>query len=136
MNKEQLMTDLIVDEGIRTELYRCTAGKQTIGVGRNIQDRGISKGEAMFLLANDIDSVCDELDARLYWWRDLPQDVQLALANMAFNMGVPKLLKFERMLEDLENKRFGSAAEEALDSRWAEQVGDRADRIAKLIRSA
>lgn len=136
MNKEQLIQDLIRDEGMKTEPYHCTSGKLTIGVGRNLDDRGISKGEAMYLLTNDIEIVEVELDARLSWWRDMPDDVQRALANMAFNIGVPRLLNFERMLNALRHREFTVAADEAMDSRWSDQVGTRATRIAELIRNA
>ncbi len=136
MNKEQLIQDLIVDEDLRTALYRCTAGKTTIGIGRNLTDNGIRKNEAMFMALNDIEDVESELNSHAPWWREMPEQAQRALANMCFNLGWPRLSKFQNMLNDLENRRYDSAAEEALDSRWAEQVGERAHRIADLIRNA
>ncbi len=111
MNKEQLIQDLILDEGLKTDPYEDTVGKLTIGVGRNLTDRGISQAEAMFLLANDIEIVEVELDARLSWWRDMPDDVQRALANLAFNMGVPTLLNFVQALAALQERDFDKAAD-------------------------
>jgi len=136
LNKEKLVRDLIRDEGMRTDIYEDTVGKQTIGVGRNLTDRGISEAEAMFMLTNDIEIVEKELDTRMSWWKTKPADIQLALANMAFNMGVPTLLRFHKMLAAIIQDDNDTAAEQALDSKWAEQVGARARRIAELIRSA
>jgi len=136
MNKEQLVQDLILDEGLKTDPYEDTVGKLTIGVGRNLTDRGITKPEAMFLLTNDIEIVEAELDARLAWWRDMPDDVQRALANLAFNMGVPTLLNFRKALSALRQRDFDTAADEFLQSRWAGQVGLRARRVTELVRNA
>ena len=136
MNKEQLIQDLISDEGLRTEPYIDTVGKMTIGVGRNLDDNGISQAEAMFMLTNDIEMVETELDARLDWWRGLPDDAQRALCNMTFNLGWPRLSKFEKMLAALKDRDFEEAAAQALASKWATQVGQRAIRIAQLFRNA
>jgi lysozyme len=136
MNKEQLIQDLISDEGLRTEPYIDTVGKMTIGVGRNLDDNGISPAEAMFMLTNDIEMVETELDARLDWWRGLPDDAQRALCNMTFNIGWPRLSKFEKMLAALKDRDFEEAAAQALASKWATQVGQRAIRIAQLFRYA
>ncbi len=136
MNKEQLIQDLISDEGLRTEPYIDTVGKMTIGVGRNLDDNGISQAEAMFMLTNDIEMVETELDARLDWWRGLPDDAQRALCNMTFSLGWPRLSKFEKMLAALKDRDFEEAAAQALASKWATQVGQRAIRIAQLFRYA
>lgn len=69
MDIDKLSKELRNDEGVRFKPYRDTVGKLTIGVGRNLDDRGISPGEADYLLANDIRIVCDELDRRLGWWQ-------------------------------------------------------------------
>jgi len=136
MDREQLIQDLILDEGMRTEPYTDTVGKLTIGIGRNLDDNGISKAEAMFLLANDIEMVETELDAKMDWWRGLPDDAQRALCNMTFNMGHPRISHFKKMLSSLKSRNFEGAAAHALDSKWADQVGQRADRIATLFRNA
>lgn len=65
MNIEQLKKELIRDEGFRSKPYKCTAGKLTIGVGRNIEDNGITEDEAMYLLENDIASCIKQLTAKL-----------------------------------------------------------------------
>lgn len=134
MNIVTLKDELIRDEGMRLHPYRCTAGKLTIGVGRNIEDNGITEEEALFLLGSDIRHLLEELDARWPWWRTMTDARQRALVNMAFNMGAPTLAKFKNMLAALEAGDYDRAATEALDSKWARQVGRRADRIANMIR--
>ena len=134
MDREQLFDDLVRDEGLKLEIYKCTAGKITIGVGRNIEDRGITTSEARLLLANDVDIISGELTNNFPWWVSMPEPAQRALANMAFNLGVPRLSQFKNMLSALEKGDYNVAAKEALDSNWAKQVGDRANRIAKVFR--
>tara|TARA_Y100000004_G_C8947490_1_gene426954 strand:- start:173 stop:604 length:432 start_codon:yes stop_codon:yes gene_type:complete len=134
MDREQLFDDLVRDEGLKLEIYKCTAGKLTIGVGRNIEDRGITTSEARLLLANDVDIISDELTNNFPWWVSMPEPAQRALANMAFNLGVPRLCQFKNMLSALKKGDYNVAAKEALDSNWAKQVGDRANRIAKVFR--
>lgn len=131
---EDLKDDLIRDEGLRLKPYKDTVGKITIGVGRNLDDVGISPLEANTLLENDINRTLSDLDDNAPWWRSLPEDAQRGIANMCFNMGWPRLSKFRKMLTALEENRFNDAAREALDSKWASQVGNRSERIADLYR--
>ncbi len=123
------------DEGLRLKPYKDTVGKLTIGYGRNLDDVGISETEAEHLLRSDLRKVLRDLDLKLPWWRDLTRNRQCALANMAFNLGIGGLFKFKNMLSALMEKNYSIAADEALDSKWAKQVGDRAIRIADLIRN-
>lgn len=135
MNIDTLKAELIRDEGLRLKPYRCTAGKLTIGVGRNIDDRGISEAEAMMLLGSDIAAITAELDRAIPWWSSLSDARRRALVNMGVNMGVPRLLGFKRMLAAMQVGDFATAAVEALDSKWAIDVGvGRAGRVAALIR--
>ncbi|KAF0146691.1 MAG: lysozyme [Rhodospirillaceae bacterium] len=136
MNITLLKQELIRDEGLRLKPYRCPAGKLTIGVGRNLDDRGISEAEAMVLLDNDIAIVVDELGHALPWWQALPEGPDRALANMTVNMGAPRLLGFRQMLGALKQGDYVTAAKEAQNSQWARQVGDRAKHIANLIQAA
>ena len=129
-----LIQYLMVDEGFRSKPYKDTVGKLTIGYGRNLEDRGITEREAYKLLKNDAYEVMTQLDKVFPWWSTLTASRQCAVANMGFNLGIKGLLKFKRMLKALEEKKYHTAAEEALDSKWAKQVGDRAERIANIIR--
>lgn len=129
-----IFAELERDEGLRLKPYRDTVGKLTLGIGRNIDDMGITKAEAIYLLENDIERVERELDTAMPWWRTLSDGRQRAMINLAFNMGISRLLGFKNMLAAMQAGRWVIAADEALLSRWAKQVGDRADRIAELIR--
>jgi lysozyme len=129
-----LQLDLIRDEGLRLKPYPDSVGKLTIGVGRNLDDRGISRDEALILCANDVAVAAGDLDRNASWWRGLSEPRARALMNMAFNLGWPRLAGFKVMLAALEHGDNVSAAREALDSAWAKQVGMRAVRIADLFK--
>ena len=131
----QLFHDLMRDEGFRERVYRCSAGKQTIGYGWNIDDQPISRLSASMILADQIDSVTEELTDALPWWETLPDNAKLGLANMAFNLGLTRLLKFKKMLAALKAHDFGTGTLEGLESKLARQVGSRALRIADLYKS-
>ncbi len=129
-----LFKEIERDEGLRLKPYADTVGKTTIGYGRNLDDNGISRQEADFMLSNDIDRVEKELDTFIPWWKTLSDARQRAILNMAFNMGISRLLGFKNMLGAMQAGRWVIAADEALLSRWAKQVGDRANRIAEQIK--
>lgn len=132
---DQLEKLLIEHEGERLQPYRCTAGKLTIGIGRNIEDRGISHDEAMFMLRNDIQICIDELTARLPWFDQAPKTVKIVLIDMCFNLGAPRLMKFKQTLSFLENRNYQAAAVEMLNSNWAFQVGQRALTLSHMLKS-
>lgn len=130
MQINQIISDLERDEGVRLKPYLDTVGKTTIGIGRNLTDNGITAAEAKMLLQNDLFRVANELDRVAPWWREMSQVRQNALVNMAFNLGLPRLLTFKKMMLALENGNFETAWAEAMGSKWAAQVGERANRIA------
>ena len=133
--RENLIADLTRDEGKRSIVYQDSGGILTIGIGRNLESRGVSDEEIAILLGNDLVIVTADLDRNALWWRGMPADKQRALANMCFNLGWPRLSGFTLMLAALESGDWDEAANQALDSRWAVQVGARAERIAELFRS-
>jgi lysozyme len=130
---ESLKDWLIRNEGIKQTPYTDTVGKLTIGVGRNLTDRGLTLEEVYYLLDNDIDTARTNLE-HYSWYVIQPFGVRDALCNMCFNMGLTRLLKFEKMIEALKAKKYQKAAAEALDSVWAKQVGKRAQEVAAVIR--
>lgn len=132
--KNNLINWLKRDEGFAAFPYSCPAGQLTIGYGRNLEKRGITQKEALFLLENDMDDFYRQL-LNLDWFITLPPGVQDALINMTFNLGFIGLLKFKKMIAALENKDYATAAREALDSLWARQVPARAKRVAVQIRA-
>lgn len=134
MNKTELAKQLRSDEGVRSKMYKDSVGKWTVGVGRNIEDNGLRDNEIELMLQNDIADVEKQLDRALPWWRNLSDVRQQALANMCFNLGITKLLTFKTTLSHLQSGRYSQAADSALASLWAGQVGQRAQRIAEQIR--
>lgn len=132
MNLDQLRADLERDEGVCLTPYKDTVGVMTIGIGHNLQ-MGISPAVKDLIFEEDIADVVAELDRNAPWWRGLSETRQRALANMAFNLGWPRLSNFKNTLAALEAGDFEKAAVEAMDSKWARQVKGRAERIAKLI---
>jgi lysozyme len=136
MSKQDLIRQIIRHEGFKKFPYRCTAGKLTIGVGRNIDDVGISESEALFLLENDIDRVTAELRSRDYFQAVEGDDVRSrVLIDMAFNLGIAGLDKFRRTLDAVKRKDFVEASDLMLESRWATQVGQRARRLAEMMKT-
>jgi lysozyme len=134
---QELVGDLIRDEGFKRHAYQDHLGYWTIGVGRLIDARrggGLSDEEIRYLLKNDIARIEKDLDEKLPWWRELSERRQRALANLAFQLGTGGLLEFSNMLDALEDGDHAKAAEEALDSKWAVQTPQRAQRIATMIR--
>lgn len=127
-------------EGLRMEAYLCPAGKLTIGYGHNceawpvvdVRKVGdvISREKAEELLVEDVFGVVDELDDALPWWRELSEPRQAVLLNMAFNLGLPKLLTFKKAIAAMYAGDWNKAAHEMLDSQWALQVKGRAAELA------
>lgn len=133
----------LIDELKRDEVfvpygYNDDRGNLTIGYGRLIDKRlggGLTEPEANQLLLNDISNVIEDLDRNVPWWHEMSDNAQRGLANMCFNLGWPRLSKFVKMLAAMKEGNMQTAADEALDSLWAGQVGEnRAGRIANLIR--
>ena len=133
---EGLREDLIAEEGIRLKPYLCPAGKLTLGVGRNLDDVGITEDEAMAMLDNDIERVKGQLAKAFPWLETKSPDVQRAIANMTFQMGIGALLKFKKMLAALQARDYNAARREALDSAWAKQTPQRAKRVTDLFKEA
>ena len=132
---DSLEDQLIDHEGLELKPYHCTADKLTIGVGRNIQDRGITEDEARYLLKNDIKIVEDELLTRQPVVAGLDSVRQRVLVDMGFNLGLPILMKFQNMWAAIEDEDYHEAARQMMDSRWAKQVGRRAERLAQAMSS-
>lgn len=133
MNLAQLERELTTDEGKHNRPYLCTAGKTTIGVGRNLDDVGLNDEEIAFLLRNDINRVCADLDREIPWWRQMSEARQRVVANMGFNLGIRGLLGFKNTLAAMREGRYKDAASGMLASKWAGQVGARAQRLAKMM---
>jgi lysozyme len=135
MNKAKLAEQLKKHEGIKLKPYTDTVGKLTLGIGRNLEDKGITEQEALFMLNNDVDYFYGKLAKRLPWFLNLDDVRQNVLVNMAFNLGVGGLLTFKNMLRLVSIGHYQEGAKEMLNSKWAEQVGYRANELAEQMRT-
>ncbi len=133
MDREALIRQLRLHEGERLKPYRCTAGKLTIGIGRNLEDRGITAAESAYLLGNDIAAVQQQVLNALPWAAQLDDVRQRVLLDMAFNMGIGGLLSFKNTLATIKAGDYTKAAAMMLDSKWAGQVGQRAERLSRMM---
>ena len=98
MNYDRLKKQLVVHEGLELKPYKCTANKTTIGVGRNIEEVGISEDEAMYLLENDIKNVVAQCQATFSWFDGLTDIRKEAIVNLVFNMGLSTFCKFKNTI--------------------------------------
>jgi len=133
MSDRRLINMITLHEGKRHHVYECSSGKLTIGVGRNLEDLGLTDGEIDFLLRNDLMRVQSELATNVPCFLKLSETRQDVLMDMCFNLGLGQFIKFQKMLTALEMGEYEEAAKEMLDSRWARQVGERATRLAKMM---
>ena len=154
-NVSHFLDKLIEHEGMVLTVYEDSLGIETIGIGRNLKDRGISKEEleymdipnmaivyehgiteadARYLARNDIKIVEDELCRVHPCVENLDSVRQLVLMDMAYNMGVPRLCKFQKMWNAIHEQNYEAASWEMLDSRWARQVGRRATILSNAMK--
>lgn len=134
LNNEQIAQYVQAHEGLSLKPYYCTANKLSIGIGRNLDDRGISKEEALILFSNDLrDAV---IDLKRVFGNDFigfPDGVQLALIDMMFQLGLTRFSGFKKMIEFLKAGNFKEAARELMDSKYARQVPNRAKQNRDLV---
>lgn len=133
--RRQLKDQLIKHEGLAKKVYRCPAGYLTIGIGRNLEAVGITEAEALYLLDNDISRVIKELNLSLPWVLALDSVRLQVVANMCFNLGISRLLGFKKMLAALKISHYEKAADEMVDSKWYNDVGQRAKELVEMMRT-
>ena len=139
MNKDKLIEALIKEEGYKYEIYLDHLGYPTFGVGHLVLEKDeehgkpvgtpVSEERILECLSKDIDIVCDELDMKDPWWRNLDDNRQRVMANMCFNLGHPRLSNFKKFIGAMQISDWETAAVEMMDSKWAGQVGNRAIRL-------
>ena len=143
MDIDKLREELTLDEGCVDNIYLDHLGYSTFGIGHLVLktdpeyeqevDTPVSEDRIKECFEKDIQNVIDDLDRNMDWWKDLPEDLQRVMANMCFNLGITRLLKFKNFLSAMENKDWEKAAVEMIDSRWATQVGARATRLKERV---
>jgi len=130
-----MRAELSRDEGRKKRIYTDTVGKITGGVGRNLSDRDFSDDEIDLMLNNDIAMSEADLDRVAPWWRKMNDVRQRVLLNMHFNMGWGTLSMFKNTLSAMQVGEYAKAADGMLASHWAQQVGQRAVHLAKMMRT-
>lgn len=132
-DRAALVAQLIDHEGLRLKPYTDTVGKLTIGCGRNLNDRGISKRTALDMLDEDIDLSVQELTTAFGWFAGLDAIRQRVLIDMHINLGLFRLRQFRKMLAAIGQQNYADAAREMKNSKWAQQVGRRAVTLAGMM---
>ena len=132
---EKLLEMLKRHEGVKSHVYLCSAGYETIGVGRNISKSGIglSDDEVDYLLENDIERVIKELSSEYPWFNTLDDVRKDAMIDISFNLGATRLRGFKRALAAMEVADYKTAAKEFLDSKWSRDVKGRATELCYMI---
>lgn len=132
MNYHRVIEQIKQHEGLKLKPYHCTSGKLTIGYGRNLEAKGISKGEAESMLLSDIAEVEEKL-VRTGFLSGLNDARKAVLINMAFQLGFNGLSKFRNMLAAVQSEQYALAASEMLDSLWAKQTPNRAKELSEQM---
>lgn len=133
MDRERLAAQLRLHEGVELKPYKCTAGYLTIGEGRNIEERGLSDDEIDYILNNDVDIATSELASSFDWFAGLDDVRMRVVVDMVFNLGMPRFKQFQNMISAIEAGDWPEAAAQMMDSRWAKQVGARAERLRDMM---
>ena len=144
MNIEQLRQELKTDEGVKYEVYLDHLGLPTCGIGHLIKDtdpeQGLEVGTAISeervneLFDEDIQVTLQECRYLYEDFDDLPEEAQRIIANMMFNLGRPRLSRFLKMKQHVDNRDFISASEEMKNSKWYMQVTNRAERLCQRMK--
>ena len=145
MNIEQLRKELEVDEGVKYEIYNDHLGYPTFGIGHLVRDNDPENGEPVGTLISedrvieafneDVETVLNDCAILYDDFDDLPEEAQLIIANMMFNLGRPRLSKFKGMKSGVDSRDWNKAADEMIDSAWYQQVPNRAGRLVKRMRA-
>ena len=145
MNKDQLREELAEDEGCKFEIYLDHLGLPTFGIGALIKDGDPECGQPVGTPVDEervrqrfsLDIAVTIEDCKVLYddFDDLPEECQLVIANMMFNMGRPRLSKFKGMKAGIDARDWSKAADEMVDSRWHDQVPNRAKRLVKRMRA-
>ena len=143
MNIDKLREQLKIDEGVKYEIYRDHLGYLTFGIGHLITEKDPEYGQPIKTeVSSDRVNEVFNADVQLYInetkkvFPDLeskPEAIQLVLVNMCFNLGAPRLQKFKKFVAAINDEQWIEASVEMMDSRWARQVGPRAERLKEVV---
>ena len=144
--RETVKEDLIKHEGYKDEIYLCSEGIPTFGIGHAIKEHDIEytwpvgspieKERIDNAFEADFEDACKDCEALFKNFADLPVQVQRVLVNMAFNLGRTRLGRFKKMVKAVDEGNFVEAANQMVDSRWYNQVGNRSIELENWMRNA
>ena len=145
MNLEQLQQELAIDEGCKLEIYLDHLGYKTVGIGHLITEDDelygfevgttVSQEHVDELFHEDIQRTVRDCELLYSDFNELPEEAQLCIANMYFQLGRPRLSKFRKMKAAVDKRDWAEASRQMLDSRWAKQTPNRAMRLAHRIQA-
>jgi lysozyme len=130
---DKLIAKIEREEGYSPSMYKCPADYWTIGAGINLEKQHIPKHVADAWLESIVTPLIETLSG-YSWFNSLNQARQIVIADMAYQMGLAGLLQFQNMIQAIMDNDYEKAAEEMLDSRWARQTPNRANRNAQAMR--
>lgn len=133
MTHDRLKKLLIKHEGEKFKPYKCTAGKLTIGIGHNLDDKGISKAVSDLLYKEDIAEVIDDLHIIFNNFDELPENIQLVLADMRFQLGGSGFRKFKQLINAVNNYNWVEMINQMRDSSWFKQVPNRVNDLMNMV---
>ena len=122
-------------EGFRSKVYKCTEGYDTIGYGFAIKDLELDEDISEMILMQKLDNLMTRIGKTFVWWRAADSTVKDVVVEMCYQLGVSGFSKFKKTIDHLENKRYGKASAEMLDSKWARQTPNRALELSNLIKN-
>lgn len=145
MDIDQLREELAYDEGCVYEIYLDHLGLPTFGIGHLVREEDpengwevgttVSEERVVDVFESDIAITIEDCEKLYDDFYDLPEEAQLIIANMCFNLGYPRLSKFKGMKAGVDARDWNRAADEMVDSRWYRQVTNRADRLVERMRA-
>ena len=145
MDLEKLREELEIDEGCKYEIYLDHLGYPTFGIGHLVTESdpehggevgtSVSEDRVIEAFETDVETVLSDCERLYVQFEHLPEEVQLIVANMMFNMGRPRLSKFKGMKRGVDARDWNAAADEMVDSAWYRQVTNRAERLVVRMRA-
>ena len=145
MNVDKLREQLKIDEGVKYEVYKDHLGYPTFGIGHLVvegdEEMGkpvgtpVSEERVNSVFESDVQKFVVESEKVFPNLKDLPEEAQQVIVNMCFNMGAPRLSKFKKFIAAVNDGNWSTAAVEMMDSRWATQVGVRAERLRDRVQA-
>ena len=145
MDINKLREQLKIDEGVKYEVYDDHLGYKTFGIGHLVKSTDeeygapvgtpVSEERVNSIFDKDVITYIDESKKVFGNLEEMPQEVQQVIVNMCFNMGAPRLSQFKKFIRAIHDEEWATASVEMLDSRWANQVGERANRLSDRIKA-